>query len=144
VELTPKIEYALLALMELADNHGQSKAMKMNEITAKHPSIPERYLEQILLMLRRKGLIQSQRGAKGGYVLARDPWQITLLEIIRVFSNKPEQQEAPKTLTIEQSAIHHLWVQSCQATESVFSDQTLQDLCQAREQYRESVPMYYI
>ncbi len=53
----------------------------MNEITAKQP-IPERYLEQILTNLRRAGVVQSQRGSKGGFLLVREPWQITLLEIV--------------------------------------------------------------
>ncbi|MFM6280191.1 MAG: RrF2 family transcriptional regulator, partial [Dolichospermum sp.] len=50
-------------------------------IAAKQP-IPERYLEQILAQLRRAGLVQSQRGSKGGFVLMNDPWQITVLEIV--------------------------------------------------------------
>lgn len=146
MELTSRVEYALLALIELTDHYAQNRALKMNEIASKHSHIPERYLEQILLTLRREGIIQSQRGAKGGYVLAREPWQISLLEVIKVVNGKSSSAnlDATERSSIEQSAVYYLWSQACQASESVFEQFTLQDLCQSRERYRRNDPMYYI
>ena len=84
LDLSAKVEYALLALLELASHHDKKVPLTMSEIAVKQP-IPERYLEQILTQVRRAGLVQSQRGSKGGFVLIREPWQITLLEIARFF-----------------------------------------------------------
>ncbi|PSB16166.1 hypothetical protein C7B61_01810 [filamentous cyanobacterium CCP1] len=65
----------------MASRPDRREPIKINEITANQP-IPDRYLEQILTSLRRSGIVQSQRGARGGYLLTREPWQITLLEIV--------------------------------------------------------------
>ncbi len=67
------MEYALLALLELATHHDKKVPLTMNEIAAKQP-IPERYLEQILTNLRRAGVVQSERGSKDGFLLVREPW----------------------------------------------------------------------
>jgi DNA-binding HxlR family transcriptional regulator len=57
LELSAKVEYALLALLELAKQHDKKVPLTINEIAAKQP-IPERYLEQILAQLRRAGMVQ--------------------------------------------------------------------------------------
>jgi Rrf2 family protein len=77
LELSSRVEYALLALLELASYPGNPTPLTISQITTKQP-IPDRYLEQILTGLRRDGIVQSQRGAKGGYVLARKPWQVSV------------------------------------------------------------------
>ncbi len=59
LDLSSKVEYALLALLELASHHDKKVPLTMSEITAKQP-IPERYLEQILTSLRRGGVVKSQ------------------------------------------------------------------------------------
>ncbi|HEY9826719.1 MAG TPA: Rrf2 family transcriptional regulator, partial [Stenomitos sp.] len=82
MELSSKSEYALLALMALADRFQGNDPLQIRQIAARQ-DIPDRYLEQLLATLRRSGLVRSQRGAKGGYMLAREPWQITVLEVIR-------------------------------------------------------------
>ena len=81
LDLSAKVEYALLALMELANHWHRKTPLTINEITARQP-IPDRYLEHIFTILRRGGLVQSQRGAKGGYVLTREPWKITVLDVV--------------------------------------------------------------
>lgn len=70
VELSSRIEYALLALLALFDWRLEGKPLKVSEIAAMQ-SIPERYLDQILILLRRCGVVRSQRGIKGGYLLAK-------------------------------------------------------------------------
>jgi Rrf2 family protein len=81
VEISCKTEYAILALIELAAHYDQGEPLQIRFIAAQQ-NIPDRYLEQLLATLRRGGVIRSQRGAKGGYLLAREPWKITLLEIL--------------------------------------------------------------
>ena len=79
MRLSAKADYALRASLELATADGHVKA----EAVARAQSIPLRFLEQILLDLRHAGLVSSQRGAEGGYRLARAPEEIKLADVIR-------------------------------------------------------------
>jgi Rrf2 family protein len=80
MRLSAKADYALRASVELASlGEGHVKA----EAVARAQSIPLRFLEQILLDLKHAGLVASQRGAEGGYWLARPPEEIALADVIR-------------------------------------------------------------
>jgi Rrf2 family protein len=80
VRLSAKADYALRACLELAMlEEGNAKG----EAVARAQEIPLRFLEQILLDLRHAGLVASQRGAEGGYRLARPPQEIRLADVIR-------------------------------------------------------------
>lgn len=137
-----RVQYALLALMEIASQPDPKIPLTIVEITNKQP-IPDRYLEQILTHLRRSGIIQSQRGAKGGYVLSRAAWQITLLEIIN--SVEGDQGDKSSSLsTSDKKLIHEVWQQAQSASQSVLSRYTLQDLCLRRDAYLQTNPMYHI
>lgn len=81
MKLTNRGEYALLAMMELARRHGGEPVSA--EALAGAGGMPVKFLEQLLLQLRRAGLICSRRGRNGGHWLAREPRQITLAEIVR-------------------------------------------------------------
>lgn len=143
LDLSSKVEYALLALLELASHHGKKVPLTMSEITAKQP-IPERYLEQILTNLRRAGVVQSQRGSKGGFVLVREPWQITLLEIVTLVEGERKEKETSDPPTLERSLILEVWDRANTASVEVLRSYTLQDLCQEREVRAQQSPMYYI
>jgi Rrf2 family protein len=143
LDLPSKVEYALLALLELASHHGKKVPLTMSEITAKQP-IPERYLEQILTNLRRAGVVQSQRGSKGGFILVREPWQITLLEIVTLVEGERKEKESSDPPTLERRLVHDIWEQANAASIEVLRRYTLQDLCQEREARAQESPMYYI
>lgn len=115
----------------------------MSEITAKQP-IPERYLEQILTNLRRAGVVQSQRGAKGGFLLVREPWQITLLEIVTLVEGERKEKDSSDAPTLERSLVLEIWEKANSACVEVLNSYTLQDLCQKREARSQQSPMYYI
>lgn len=68
--------------------HYNKGPLRIEEI-AQRQDIPVRYLEQLLLILKRGGYLESKRGVKGGYTLARAPHQITLGEIIRLMEGPP-------------------------------------------------------
>ena len=74
-------DYASRALLSLA-LHGEEAPTSVREI-AERTALPQPYLEQILLALKGAGLVRSKRGVGGGYVLARDPAEIKLSEIVR-------------------------------------------------------------
>lgn len=83
MKLTSKSEYALLALVHLA-RHGESGFIPVQAI-ATAQGIPPKFLEQILLTLKRAKYLRSLRGNRGGYSLARRPDRISLAEVIRLF-----------------------------------------------------------
>ena len=78
-----KAEYACLAMLELATRSGEERPARLVELAEKH-DIPQRFLVQILLQLKGAKLVDSVRGAAGGYTLARSPETITLAEILAV------------------------------------------------------------
>lgn len=142
MEPSARVEYALLALLEIASRYNQKEPLKISEITAKQ-SIPDRYLEQILTSLRRSGIVQSQRGAKGGYLLSREPWQITLLEIINSVEGEDLDRETSSD-TVEKNLVQEVWQQARSASQKVLAHYTLQDLCQRRDAYVQVNLMYHI
>lgn len=143
MQLSSKLEYALLALIELAGHSTKKVPLTLNEITAKQP-IPERYLEQVFTNLRRGGLVESHRGSKGGYVLSREPWQITLLEVVISLEGEQKDKKRSDYYTLEKEAIYKVWQQANSASEAILSRYTLQDLCQLRDERKHNNPMYYI
>lgn len=78
--ISTKGTYGLAAICELSKYEGESP-MQIKEIAA-NADIPQNYLEQLLGKLRRAGIVKSIRGAKGGYILARDPKEIKVLDIL--------------------------------------------------------------
>jgi Rrf2 family protein len=82
MRISKKGLYGLEAMLVLGKNYPE-RLMKIHEI-ASSESIPEKFLELILLELKRARLVESERGAKGGYRLRRSPRQIFLGEIIRI------------------------------------------------------------
>jgi len=82
VKISQKGLYALQAMMTLARRHEQG-AIKIREIAAES-DLPEKFLELILLELKNARIVDSVRGARGGYQLRRDPSEIPLSDIIRL------------------------------------------------------------
>jgi Rrf2 family protein len=82
MKISQKGLYALQAMMMLARHHHQG-AIKIREI-AYEEDLPEKFLELILLELKNARMVESVRGAKGGYQLRRDPDEIRLSEIMRL------------------------------------------------------------
>ena len=82
MKISQKGLYALQAMMTLARRHEQG-AIKIREIAAES-DLPEKFLELILLELKNARIVDSVRGARGGYQLRRDPAEIPLSDIIRL------------------------------------------------------------
>jgi Rrf2 family transcriptional regulator, cysteine metabolism repressor len=145
VELSCKSEYALLALIALADRFHGNEPLQIRQIAAQQ-NIPDRYLEQLLATLRRSGLVRSQRGAKGGYMLAREPWQITVLEVMTCIEGHDitASTENKATRTTEKRVIDAVWLNACETLRTVLQNHTLQDLCDRRDIQQQSELMYYI
>jgi len=81
VRVSAKTDYALRAALELAAAPDEKPVKGERIATAQ--AIPLRFLENILMQLRHAGLVDSRRGAEGGYKLARPPAEVTLADVIR-------------------------------------------------------------
>ncbi|HEY9738507.1 MAG TPA: Rrf2 family transcriptional regulator [Trichocoleus sp.] len=143
MELSCKSEYALLALLELSAQYASGEPMQIRQIAAQQ-NIPDRYLEQLLATLRRAGLVRSQRGARGGYLLSRDPWKITLFEIVSCIEGFDQADPDKAPSTPEGLVIGDVWQEARQAAEAILQKCTLQDLLERRNARQQLDIMYYI
>src|SRR5881227_46995 len=82
LSITTKSPYALRALTELARAGGEAP-VPIGEL-ARRRDIPVQFLEQLFAVLRRAGVLKSQRGVKGGYSFAKDPSQIKVIEVVEL------------------------------------------------------------
>lgn len=101
MNVSAKTEYACIAVLELARHYSRGEPIRVASIADAH-GIPSRFLVQILLQLKAAGLVESTRGAAGGYQLSRDPRKITLAEVMAVMegpSGKVSAGAARETAT---------------------------------------------
>ena len=82
ISITSKSPYAVLALAELGRSSG-AEPVPIGELARKR-DVPVQFLEQLFAVLRRAGIISSQRGVKGGYRFAREPATVTVLEVVEL------------------------------------------------------------
>nr|WP_255427194.1 Rrf2 family transcriptional regulator [Sphaerospermopsis sp. LEGE 00249] len=145
VELSCKSEYAILALLEMATHYESGEPMQIRQIAAQQ-DIPDRYLEQLLATLRRGGIVKSQRGSKGGYLLAREPWKISVFDILECLEGLDiktgEDDNNPKS--VDSAIVEEIWQEARQAANAVLQKYSLQDLCERRDSRRQLDIMYYI
>jgi Rrf2 family protein len=119
--ISTKGSYGLAAMYELALHYGQGH-LQIRDIAEK-ANIPQNYLEQILATLRKEGLIQSIRGAGGGYLLAKAPNTIAVFEILVAL----EGELCNPTDERLQPILHLYWNRIRDDMKNVFSE-SLQDL----------------
>ncbi len=147
MRLSQKGEYGLHALLELARRSGQG-TVQAGTIAAQR-GIPPQFLQQILLALRRAGLVRSERGPRGGHELARPPAGITLLEAVEALEGATspapcaDPDSAPTCPERERCVFLGTWRRVDAATRGILGAVTLADLAR-QEQECDSVPMYHI
>jgi Rrf2 family protein len=144
VDLSCKSEYALLALIELSLHYSKGEPLRICQIAAEQ-GIPDRYLEQLLATLRRAGFVKSQRGARGGYLLTREPWKMTLLDVVSCIEGfEAKAKEIKSPTTVEGAVVCELWQEVRESAEAVLARYTLQDLVDKRNARQQVDLMYYI
>jgi len=129
VHISAKAEYAMRALLTLAAEPSGSMTA---ERLATAQSMPVRFLENILLDLRRGGLVTSRRGAERGYRLARAPSDITAADVLRLIDGPLAEVRGarPETTVYEGPAAHlqQVWVAARSSLRSVLEAVTLADI----------------
>jgi Rrf2 family protein len=139
------LEYALVALLEISKHRDRGTPLKVHEIAASQ-SLPERYLDQIFTALKRQGIISSQRGMKGGYLLAKELWEISLLDVVVAIEGGGERKKfVPATSdTAEKIVIVQTFDGIKDSLNELLQGYTLQDLVKTLEFQKHTSPMYYI
>ncbi|MBE9210700.1 Rrf2 family transcriptional regulator [Nostoc sp. LEGE 06077] len=145
MELSCKSEYAILALIEMATHYESGEPMQIRQI-ATQQNIPDRYLEQLLATLRRGGIIKSQRGSKGGYFLSKEPWKITIYEVLECLEGLDVRvgEETASLKSVDSAVVDEIWQEACLAANSVLQNYTIQNLCEKRDARKQLDIMYYI
>ncbi len=128
--------------MELAKHFKASEPVQTRQI-AEQQKIPDRYLEQLMAILRQNGLVKSQRGAKGGYILGREPWQITVLEVVLAIEGKTSESNGSNK-SIESMVLAGIWQEAQEEVQQIFQACTLQELCDRRDALVHTSVTYYI
>ncbi len=132
VHIPAKVDYGLRALLSLA----VAGVPQTAETLAADQGLPPRFLGAILADLRRSGLVSSQRGAEGGYRLARDASDITLADVIRALDGPLAEVRGfrPEAAHYEGSAKHlqEIWVAVRASLRSVLENVTLADVATGR------------
>ena len=130
MRISAKVDYAVRAAVELA--HAAGEGPVKGERVASAQGIPPKFLENILLDLRHAGLVSSQRGAEGGYWLARPPEEITVADVIRAVEGpiasvrgiRPDELE----YTGSAAPLRDVWLEVRTALRGVLEHVTLADL----------------
>jgi len=140
-------KYAVCALIELArlESAGGTKPVRLAEI-AERRDIPVQFLEQVFAALRRALVVNSRRGASGGYTLARPPDQITVLEVVAALDGIPSREECARGQCEHASTCSAapVWMEAQRATEDVLRETTIGDLLRREDAARCAAPMYHI
>jgi Rrf2 family cysteine metabolism transcriptional repressor len=129
ISITSKSPYAVRALAELARTGGAGP-VPIGEL-ARRRDIPVQFLEQLFAVLRRAGVLRSQRGVKGGYTFARDPSDITVLEIVELLDGPVG------------GGAESIFAEAAAAARAVLTKATIADVVE-RENREAGATMYYI
>ena len=145
MRISAKGEYAVKAMLDLATHRGRT-LVPIQEIAARQ-AIPQRYLEQVLLALKRAGVLTSKRGATGGYHLTRGPEAITVGAVLRAVEGPSGPFEARGNVrpTRDGQNLMELWEEIAEAVSRVIDRLTFADMAErVRERESAARPMYHI
>jgi Rrf2 family protein len=139
ITITSKSQYAVRALAELA-RLGALPGQKPVPIAelARRRDIPLQFLEQLFATLRRAGLLQSQRGVKGGYTFVRDPGEVTVLEIVQLLDG-----EVGTDIDPEDPGAAGVWTEAVRSLRKVLGRTSIADVL-TEEAQAQGAQMYHI
>jgi Rrf2 family transcriptional regulator, cysteine metabolism repressor len=129
ISITSKSPYAVQALAELGRSGGVGP-VPIGEL-ARRREVPVQFLEQLFAVLRRAGILSSQRGVKGGYTFARDPATVSVLEVVELLDG-PLGRDS-----------EGVFADAAQAARKVLGDTTIADVIE-RETREAGASMYHI
>ncbi|HEV8674967.1 MAG TPA: Rrf2 family transcriptional regulator [Methylomirabilota bacterium] len=132
MRISAKGEYAIRAMLDLALHQGQG-LIPIQDV-ARRQGIPQRYLEQVLLLLKRAGFLASKRGSTGGYRLVRPPGEISVGDVLRVIEGSLTPLEvagrAPRERRDGGRDLAELWQAMADAVATVIDRTTFEELAE--------------
>ena len=131
ISVTSKSRYAVVAMAELARSGDQPVPIAA---IAERRGMPVQFLEQLFSTLRRAGLLESRRGVKGGYTLARPAEDISVLEVVQALDGRVGE---------EGKEAGGIWAEGVDALRDVFTRNSIADIA-AREASESGGRMYHI
>lgn len=139
MRLTQKSKYAVRALVELAVE-GCETPLGVSEI-ARRQRIPERFLEQLFGELRRSGVLESRRGARGGFCFAMPPEEVTVLDVVEILDGevRPARCSAGGVCYIADAPLcvtSKIWDEARVALEGVFGRYSVAELAEEERKSR--------
>ena len=146
MKISYKGDYALKTLLELAVNYNKG-VVSINDLAQKG-DIPDKFLEQVLLSLKKGGFVDSKRGVSGGYFLAKPPEEITLGEAIRFIEGPVEPVTCVGKKSYEECkdfktcVFKVIWSQIYAATSLVIDTITFAELVRRFEAKKKEKPNY--
>lgn len=145
MKLSVKSVYGILAALDLALQNGSAPVQA--KVIARRQAIPARFLEQVLHSMKKAGLVDSLRGAHGGYVLRKLPAQISLAEIVEALDGPLTHPSAGTNgrLPVSESLLAQVWERVRLAELGVLSGITLKELSDRHQELQQQrSPMYHI
>ncbi|WP_088007958.1 cysteine metabolism transcriptional regulator CymR [Indiicoccus explosivorum] len=139
MKISTKGRYGLIIMTELAKRNGDGP-VPLRLIASEH-ALSEAYLEQLIPPLRNAQLVQSVRGAYGGYMLAKPAVQITAADVIRVLEGPIQPVEGIEDAEQPQ---RELWIRIRDAVKNVLDTTTIDDLARHSSECPSDPYMYYI
>lgn len=139
--ISARAHYASLAMLELAIRSQESGPVTIREISDRH-GVPGPFLVQILRTLRTAGWVQSIRGSQGGYRLAVDASQISLLDIVEAVGCQESGPRTEGTPTPADELLQKSWDEASEASRNVLAEARLSDLVE-QSKHGDST-MFYI
>ena len=129
-----KTTYGILATLDLAHHYGANPIQA--KVIARRQTIPVRFIEQILLALKHAGIVESSRGAQGGYSLSREPVEVSLSDIVLAVNGPQPISHAKNGRSNGHSPTHihrevlltTIWEKVKEAEEKVLTSITLESL----------------
>jgi Rrf2 family protein len=141
VRISAKIEYACIAMAQLAAGYGTGRPIRIRRISQDN-GIPSRFLVQILLQLKGAGLVRSVRGAAGGYYLAQPPSEISLAAVLDVINGGDSLASSVTVPSSAANVLMGIWHEVGQRERDMLESITLADVLERIE--ARSPPMFYI
>jgi Rrf2 family cysteine metabolism transcriptional repressor len=130
MKLSTRTRYGIRAILELAQNHGKGPVQL--KIVARNQGISVKYLEQLMAMLKSAGIVNSVRGSKGGYILAKSPDRIKLSDCFNCLEGPVVTVECVENDNycprISDCIAREVWAEIQKAVMTVLESMTLQNL----------------
>jgi Rrf2 family protein len=144
MKISAKTEYACIAMLELASQYTSGEPVRIRRIAERH-DVPPRFLVQILLQLKGAGLVNSVRGAAGGYQLVVPPEKVSLGQVMEVIDGSSKEEGQTSSASPDSPVVKVLaqaWKDVAAVQRKMLGEITLADLLErARGQHDQ---MYHI